>query len=40
LKPFDAILHRGTNHAWINRGTQKAMLIVVLVDSSAGSSNR
>jgi len=33
LKPFDVVVQRGTNHAWINRGTEPALLAVVLVDA-------
>lgn len=33
LKPFDVVVQRGTNHAWVNRGTEKALLIAVLVDA-------
>lgn len=34
LKPFDVIIQRGTNHAWINRGKEPALLAVVLVDAT------
>ncbi|NDW07326.1 cupin domain-containing protein [Jiella pacifica] len=34
LKPFDVVVQRGTNHAWVNRGTEDALLMAVLVDSS------
>lgn len=33
LKPFDAIVQRGTNHYWINNGTEAALLLGVLVDA-------
>ncbi|WP_374385091.1 cupin domain-containing protein [Dongia sp.] len=33
LKPFDVVIQRGTNHAWINKGTEDALLMAVLVDS-------
>lgn len=33
LKPFDVVIQRGTNHAWINRGTEPVLLAVVLVDT-------
>lgn len=26
LKPFDVVIQRGTNHAWINRGAEPALL--------------
>ena len=33
LKPFDVVIQRGTNHSWINRGTEKAILASVLIDA-------
>ncbi|UCH46427.1 MAG: cupin domain-containing protein [Betaproteobacteria bacterium] len=33
LKPFDVVVQRGTNHAWINKGTEPALLAGVLVDA-------
>lgn len=33
LKPFNVVVQRGTNHAWINNGTEPALLIAVLIDS-------
>lgn len=33
LKPFDVVIQRGTNHAWVNRGTEPAQLIGVLLDA-------
>lgn len=33
LKPFDVVIQRGTNHAWVNRGTEDALLMAVLVDA-------
>lgn len=33
LKPFDVVIQRGTNHAWVNRGTEDALLMSVLVDA-------
>lgn len=35
LKPFDVVIQRGTNHAWINKGTETAELVGVLVDANA-----
>jgi mannose-6-phosphate isomerase-like protein (cupin superfamily) len=32
LKPFDCVIQRGTNHAWVNRGSEPALLIAVLID--------
>ncbi|MGH7075657.1 MAG: cupin domain-containing protein [Stellaceae bacterium] len=36
LKPFDCVIQRGTNHAWVNRGTEPALLMAVLVDDRKG----
>ena len=33
LKPFDVVIQRGTNHAWINRGKEPALLAAVLMDA-------
>ena len=33
LDPFDTVVQRGTNHAWINHGDEPALLIAVLIDS-------
>lgn len=35
LNPFDVVIQRGTNHAWVNSGTETALLMAVLVDSNA-----
>ena len=32
LTPFDVVVQRGTNHAWVNKGTESALLLVVRVD--------
>ena len=34
IKPFDVVVQRGTNHAWVNNGTEHALLIAVLIDSN------
>ena len=34
LKPFDVVVQRGTNHAWVNNGDEPALLIAVLIDST------
>ena len=34
LKPFDVVVQRGTNHAWVNNGNEPALLIAVLIDST------
>jgi mannose-6-phosphate isomerase-like protein (cupin superfamily) len=33
LKPFDVVVQRGTNHAWINKGSKPALLVGVLIDA-------
>lgn len=33
LKPFDVVVQRGTNHAWVNHGTEPALFIAVLIAS-------
>lgn len=39
LKPFDCVVQRGTNHAWVNRGKENALLMAVLVSNGSGSSS-
>ena len=34
LQPHDVVVQRGTNHAWVNNGTEPALLIAVLIDSN------
>lgn len=34
LKPGDVVVQRGTNHAWVNRGTEPARVAFVLVDAA------
>jgi Cupin domain len=36
LKPFDVAIQRATNHAWVNRGSEDALLMAVLVDDGSG----
>ena len=33
LKPFNVVVQRGTNHAWVNNDNEPALLIAVLIDS-------
>ena len=33
LKPLDVVIQRGTNHAWINRGKEPALLAAILIDA-------
>ncbi|MBN7799143.1 cupin domain-containing protein [Parahaliea mediterranea] len=35
LKPGDVVVQRGTNHAWVNRGSEPALLVAVLVDAAS-----
>jgi mannose-6-phosphate isomerase-like protein (cupin superfamily) len=34
LKPGDVVIQRGTNHAWVNTGTEPALLVAVLADAA------
>ena len=31
LKPFDAVVQRGTNHAWVNTGREDAVFLAVML---------
>ena len=33
LKPFDVVIQRGTNHAWVNKGDETAVLVAVMVEA-------
>ena len=33
LRPFDVVVQRGSNHAWINKGSAPALLAGVLIDA-------
>jgi mannose-6-phosphate isomerase-like protein (cupin superfamily) len=33
LKPFDMVVQRGTNHGWINPGTEPVLMLFVLIDA-------
>ncbi len=33
MKPLDVVVQRGTNHAWVNYGTEPAVLAAILVDA-------
>ena len=33
LAPGDVVVQRGTNHAWVNRGSETALLLAVLIDA-------
>lgn len=35
LKPGDVVVQRGTNHAWVNRGAEPALLVAVLMDAAS-----
>jgi len=34
LKAGDVMVQRGTHHAWVNRGTERARLAFVLIDAT------
>ena len=34
LRPFDVVIQRATNHYWINRSEEPALLMGVLLDAS------
>ena len=34
LKPFDVVVQRGTNHAWVNNGREPALIAAVLIDAA------
>jgi hypothetical protein len=33
MRPFDVLIQRGTNHGWVNHGTEPAVLMAVLIDA-------
>lgn len=33
LKPGDVVVQRATNHAWVNAGSEPALLVAVLIDA-------
>jgi hypothetical protein len=33
VRPLDVVIQRGTNHYWINRGSEPALLMAVLLDA-------
>ena len=33
LRQGDVLIQRGTNHGWVNYGTEPALLVAVLVDA-------
>jgi hypothetical protein len=33
MKPLDVVIQRGTNHAWINNGSEPAVLAAILIDA-------
>jgi mannose-6-phosphate isomerase-like protein (cupin superfamily) len=37
LKPFDVVVQRGTDHAWVNKGKEPAVLAAVLIDAKEAS---
>jgi hypothetical protein len=36
LKPFDVVIQRGTNHAWVNSWSEPALMAFVLIDGVEG----
>ncbi len=36
LKPFDVVVQQGTNHAWVNKGSEPALLVGILIDAEIG----
>ncbi|MGE0181713.1 MAG: cupin domain-containing protein [Parvularculaceae bacterium] len=36
LKPGDVVIQRATNHAWVNRGDETAVLVAVLINAASG----
>lgn len=35
LKPGDVVIQRATNHAWVNRGKETALLVAVLINAGS-----
>jgi len=35
LRPFDVVIQRGTNHAWLSKNGQSALLAAILIDAEA-----
>jgi mannose-6-phosphate isomerase-like protein (cupin superfamily) len=33
LKPFDVVIQRGTNHGWVNPGSEPALMAFMLIDA-------
>jgi len=36
LQPFDVVVQRGSNHTWVNRAGENALLMAVLVNAGLG----
>ncbi len=34
LKPFDVVIQRGTNHGWVNHGSEPALIAFMLIDGA------
>ncbi|MBI1391685.1 MAG: cupin domain-containing protein [Alphaproteobacteria bacterium] len=34
MKPGDVVIQRATNHAWVNRGSETALLVAVLINAA------
>jgi hypothetical protein len=37
MKPFDVVIQRGSNHAWVNFGQSTALMLAVLIGGRQGS---
>jgi mannose-6-phosphate isomerase-like protein (cupin superfamily) len=35
LKPRDVVVQRGTNHGWVNRGSEPALMAIAMVDAES-----
>jgi quercetin dioxygenase-like cupin family protein len=33
LQPFDVVIQRGTNHAWVSKNGRSALLAAILIDA-------
>ena len=40
LKQFDVVVQRGTNHSWVNRGMEDALIVAVLIDAKGDVPDR
>ena len=33
MQPLDVVIQRGTNHGWVNKGSEPAVLAAILIDA-------